>query len=73
MRIYARGALIGLVLLVQINLILHLKQAHNKGIMKTEPSSKPLPTEYAAFQALLRKVVKTEPKPASARAPCDKG
>jgi hypothetical protein len=38
-----------------------------------EQSSKPIPDEYAAFQALLRKVVKPEPKPSSsAPVPADK-
>jgi hypothetical protein len=34
--------------------------------MKAKPSSREVPKEYAAFKNLLRKVVKVEPKPASA-------
>jgi hypothetical protein len=39
--------------------------------MKT--ASPKIPKEYEAFKALLRQVVKTEPKPASAPASSDKG
>ena len=36
-------------------------------------ASTKIPKEYEAFKALLRKVVKREPKPASAPAASDKG
>jgi hypothetical protein len=34
--------------------------------MKAKPSPREVPKEYTAFKDLLRKVVKVEPKPASA-------
>jgi hypothetical protein len=40
--------------------------------MKAEPS-KEVPKEYAAFKALLQKVVKPEPKRVSAPSPSGKG
>lgn len=41
--------------------------------MLSSPKTERIPKEYAAFKALLRQVVKQEPKPASAPAPSDKG
>jgi hypothetical protein len=39
----------------------------------SEKKSSTVPSEYAAFKALLRQVVKPQPKPASAPASSDKG
>jgi hypothetical protein len=41
--------------------------------MKSKSSSKEVPKEYTAFNGLLRKVVKVEPKPASAPSSSGKG